>query len=541
MADRKEDPQIVFLRKRVELERESFSRERERYEDEIEKSTAAMRHLKSDLHVAEARVNDLEMSLGDIHRLKAIAAEYEALGGSSILDRFQELATKCRSLEMDNSILQAFHDKDQERIVQLDAHNSELARKLTSLDDYPQIKRELSVANEKLRELSGTAGSHDVVVSTLHEDYLRLQREQSSLQIELLLERKKSERLMVTVDMMELDLKRSDQSLNSLAPDVEILKYEAEGFKQKAAEASVRADNELWLHEETRSHLQRVESTAAQLEVQVGVLALQCEALQESLNNTVAENKSLQDQIISRSRALESLVDERERLMLELADIYAIGPVQEVIEKAQAVSAAQLELSNLRIAFHGQYFVSFMLCILHPLFLKCTASDLEAEHEDARRKILEDAQSRFQVQGSHTFLFTTCHTFVHHIYSAIKPTAGGFRHFRQVLATNFLHEPLQEYLSWDGWCLWQKALEVRAFSSTTIPSQNVTVTSRRIQRRLGSLRFNISKILRNLMWYFVAGHVHSKASGTIHVLRRWKRQSVLKEFIRNNSTLRKCK
>jgi chromosome segregation ATPase len=354
MADRKEDPQVAFLRKRVELERDSFTRERERYEDEIEKQTAAIRQLKGDLHVAEARSNDLEMSLGDIHRLKAIAAEYEALGGSSFLDRFQELVTKCRSLEMDNGILQAFHEKDQERIVQLDAHNSELARKLSSLDDYPQIKRELAVANEKLRELTGITGSHDVVVSTLHDDYLRLQREQSSSQIELLLERKKSERLMVTVEMLELDLKRSDQNLNLLAPDFEILKFEADGYKQKAAEASVRADNELWLHEETRSHLQRVESTAAQLEVQVGVLALQCEELQESFNKVVAENKSLQDQLLSRSRALESLVDEREKLMLELADIYAIGPVQEVIEKAQATSVVQLELSNLRIAFHGQ-------------------------------------------------------------------------------------------------------------------------------------------------------------------------------------------
>ena len=159
---------------------------------------------------------------------------------------------------------------------------------------------------------------------------------------------------MVTVEMLELDLKRSDQNLNLLAPDFEILKFEADGYKQKAAEASVRADNELWLHEETRSHLQRVESTAAQLEVQVGVLALQCEELQESFNKVVAENKSLQDQLLSRSRALESLVDEREKLMLELADIYAIGPVQEVIEKAQATSVVQLELSNLRIAFHGQ-------------------------------------------------------------------------------------------------------------------------------------------------------------------------------------------
>jgi hypothetical protein len=47
------------------------------------------------------------------------------------------------------------------------------------------------------------------------------------------------------------------------------------------------------------------------------------------------------------------LVDEREKLMLELADIYAIGSVREVIQKAQDAMAVQLELSNIRIAFNG--------------------------------------------------------------------------------------------------------------------------------------------------------------------------------------------
>jgi hypothetical protein len=80
---------------------------------------------------------------------------------------------------------------------------------------------------------------------------------------------------------------------------------------------------------------------------------LQCETLRESLDKAVAENKSLQDQLGSRTRALESLVDEREKLMLELADIYAIGSVREVIQKAQDAMAVQLELSNIRIAFNG--------------------------------------------------------------------------------------------------------------------------------------------------------------------------------------------
>jgi hypothetical protein len=55
------------------------------------------------------------------------------------------------------------------------------------------------------------------------------------------------------------------------------------------------------------------------------------------------------------------MVIERESLMLELADIYAIGSVQEVIQKAQDTTAAQLELSNLRVSFHGQCFS----CVMH--------------------------------------------------------------------------------------------------------------------------------------------------------------------------------
>ena len=353
MSDRELQAQVGFLRKRVELERESFNAERERYEQEAVQYTAEIRKLKSENYASRLRTNDLEISLGDVHKLKAIAAEYEALGGDSLLDRFQEVVAKCRSLEMENGILQAFHDKDEERIVQLESHNSELTRKLSSMEDYHQIKRDLAATNARLLQMSGDSNSHDVVVSSMHEDYLRLQREFSSLQIELLTERKKAERLLVTVEVLELDLKRSDQNVNSLAPDLEIMKFEAEGYKQKAAEAIIRADNELWLHEETRSHLQRVESTATQLEVQVGVLALQCETLRESLDKAVAENKSLQDQLGSRTRALESLVDEREKLMLELADIYAIGSVREVIQKAQDAMAVQLELSNIRIAFHG--------------------------------------------------------------------------------------------------------------------------------------------------------------------------------------------
>lgn len=372
MSDRELEAQVAFLRKRVELERQSFTAERERYEHEILQYTAEIRKLKGENYASRVKIGDLEVSLGDVHKLKAVAAEYEALGGASLLDRFQELVAKCRGLEMDNGILQAFHDKDEERIVQLEAHNSELSRKLSSMDDYHQLKRDLAAANAKLLQLSGDSNSHDIVVSSMHEDYMRLQREFSSLQIELLMERKKAERLLVTVEVLELDLKRSDQNVNSLAPDLEITKFEAEGYKQKAAEAIIRADNELWLHEETRSHLQRVESTATQLEVQVGILALQCETLQESLDKAVAENKSLQDQLDSRTRALESMIGEREKLMLELADIYAIGSVQEVIQKAQETAAAQLELSNIRIAFHGwyrqsssNYLFCSQLCFLH--------------------------------------------------------------------------------------------------------------------------------------------------------------------------------
>lgn len=362
MAEHEVDPQVAFLLKRVELERESFKAERENYEREIVKYSAEMRQLKSEVHAARVRTNDLEFSLSDIHKLKAVAAEYDALGGPSLMDRFQELVTNCRSLELDNGILQAFREKDAERIVQLEAHNSELARKLSSMDDYHQIKRDLAAANSKLMQLTGDSSSHDVVVSGMHEDYLRLQREYSSLQIELMMERKKTERLLVTVEVLELDVKRSDQNLNSLAPDFEILKFEAEGYKQKAAEAAIRADNELWLHQETRSHLQRLESTCNQLEVQVGSLALQCETLQESLDKAVAQNKTLQDVSSSRTRALESLVDEREKLMLELADIYAIGSVQDVILKAQEASALQLQLSNLRMAYHGEYLLFFFVC-----------------------------------------------------------------------------------------------------------------------------------------------------------------------------------
>lgn len=374
MSDRELEAQLAFLRKRVELERESFTAERERYELEIVQYAAEIRKLKSENYSSRVKISDLEVLLGDVHKLKAIAAEYEALGGASLLDRFQDLVAKCRGLEMDNGILQAFRDKDEERIVQLESHNSELSRKLSGMDDYHQMKRDLAAANAKLLQLSGDSSSHDVVVSSLHEDYLRLQREFSSLQIELLMEKKKSERLLVTVEVLELDLKRSDQNVNSLAPDLEIMKFEAEGYKQKAAEAIIRADNELWLHEETRSHLQRVESTATQLEVQVGVLALQCESLQESLDKIVVENTSLRDQLRSRTEALDTLVDEREKLMLELADVYAIGSVQDVIQKARETMAAQLELSNIRVALH----------------------ELECEHEDARRKLLEDAQIRFQ-------------------------------------------------------------------------------------------------------------------------------------------------
>ena len=354
MVDREVDPQVVFFLKRVELERESFKTERENYENEIVHYAAEIRQLKSELHAARVRANDLEFSLGDIHKLKATAAEYDALGGASLLDRFQELVAKCRSLELDKGILQALREKDEERIVYLDAHNSELTRKLSNMDDYHEIKRNLAAANAKLLQLTGDSSSHDTVVSGMHEDYLRLQREFSSLQIELMMERKKNERLLVAVEVLELDLKRSDQTVNSLAPDVEILKFEAEGYKQKAAEAVIRADNELWLHQETRSHLQRLESTSNQLEVQVGALALQNEALQESLEKTIAENKCLQEAQASRTRALESLVDEREKLMLELADIYAIGSAQEVIQKAQMTSALELELGNLRTAFYGQ-------------------------------------------------------------------------------------------------------------------------------------------------------------------------------------------
>lgn len=361
MSDRELDPQVAFLLKRVELERENFKLERDRYENEVAQYAAAIRQLKSEVYVTQVKNSDLEILHGDVHKLKAIAAEYEALGGASLMDRFQELVSKCRSLEMDNGILQAFHEKDQARIVQLDAHNSELARKLSNMDDYHQIKRDLAAANAKLSQLTGDSNSHDAVVSSLHEDFLRLQREHSSLQMELLMERKKSERLMVAVEVLELDLKRSDQNINSLAPDLEILKFEAEGYKQKAADAVIRADNELWLHEETRSHLQRVESTATQLEVHIGVLALQCETLQESLDKALSENKSLQEQLGSRTQALEQMVIERESLMLELADIYAIGSVQEVIQKAQDTTAAQLELSNLRVSFHGQCFS----CVMH--------------------------------------------------------------------------------------------------------------------------------------------------------------------------------
>jgi chromosome segregation ATPase len=355
MSDRELEAQLAFLRKRVELERESFTAERERYELEIVQYAAEIRKLKSENYSSRVKISDLEVLLGDVHKLKAIAAEYEALGGASLLDRFQDLVAKCRGLEMDNGILQAFRDKDEERIVQLESHNSELSRKLSGMDDYHQMKRDLAAANAKLLQLSGDSSSHDVVVSSLHEDYLRLQREFSSLQIELLMEKKKSERLLVTVEVLELDLKRSDQNVNSLAPDLEIMKFEAEGYKQKAAEAIIRADNELWLHEETRSHLQRVESTATQLEVQVGVLALQCESLQESLDKIVVENTSLRDQLRSRTEALDTLVDEREKLMLELADVYAIGSVQDVIQKARETMAAQLELSNIRVALHGLY------------------------------------------------------------------------------------------------------------------------------------------------------------------------------------------
>jgi hypothetical protein len=401
MTDREVNPQSSFLLKRVELERESFKVEREKYENEIVNNASEMRKLKSELHAARVRSNDLELSLGDIHKLKAIAAEYDALGGVSLLDRFQELVTKCRSLEVDNGILQAFRHKDEERIVQLDAHNKELVRKLSNMEDYHEIKRDLTAANAKLLQLTGDSSSHDAVVTGLHEDYLRLQREYSSLQFELMMERKKTERLSVTVEVLELDVKRSDQSINSLAPDFEILKFEAEGYKQKAAEAVVRADNELWLHQETRSQLERLESTCKQLEVQTGLLALQCETLQESLDKVVAENKNLKDVQASRTRALESLADEREKLMLELADIYAIGSAQEVIQKAQQTTALQLELSNLRSAFQGQclmcksgFCVNFLL---HSSVLSCAASELESEHEDARRKIMEDAQIRFQV------------------------------------------------------------------------------------------------------------------------------------------------
>ena len=182
--------------------------------------------MKSEVFVSQVKNSDLEILHGDVHKLKAISAEYEALGGASLMDRFQELVSKCRSLEMDNGILQAFNEKDQARIVQLDAHNSELARKLSNMEDYHQIKRDLAVANSKLSQLTGDSNSHDAVVSSLHEDFLRLQREHSSLQMELLMERKKSERLMVSIEVLELDLKSSHQNINSLAPDLEILKFE---------------------------------------------------------------------------------------------------------------------------------------------------------------------------------------------------------------------------------------------------------------------------------------------------------------------------